>query len=394
MTSRPASAQTGWLSHSQTAFGVDRRLPRGAFMWPSATVAALGLNAATPDGDHSMSVAALELLAAQSVAELGTYAALGFDRPSSAGDARADGATSSAGVSGSQRSPSDAPGEPSEPSEHDVLATATALVPTARRAKFEAMYLALGASASGRSSSPSARAARALALAGRGEDTITAHERASIAWDVMPVVAPTLADALGAEPSPGVPGTRSLVSGQARGRRGVELPEYVESRPGLAALSARAGEALGSYVTPTAPAAPSSSSSSSQAQQGAVLRAPTAAQEFVKTGRSGGRYGGGEVEIPTWFEAAARKMLDERSGNSDGISLAELTLVSAAPPSQIAASTRGVPSAAPANSNPSTSGAQANAAQQVDIEKVANEVYKQILVLMDAARGRNGEPYL
>ncbi len=31
---------------------------------------------------------------------------------------------------------------------------------------------------------------------------------------------------------------------------------------------------------------------------------------------------------------------------------------------------------------------------QVDIEKVANEVYRQILALMDAARARNGEPYL
>ena len=128
------------------------------------------------------------------------------------------------------------------------------------------------------------------------------------------------------------------------------------------------------------------------------MRAPTAAQEMVRTGRpstGGGRFGGGEVEIPTWFEAAARKMLEERSGGvTDVISLAELTLVSAAPSQQIAASTRGVPSAAPTNPNPSAQGAGANAAQQVDIEKVANEVYKQILTLMDAARFRNGEPYL
>src|SRR6185436_5503814 len=59
-----------------TAFGVDRRAPRGAFLWPSASVAALGLNAAMPEGEVAMSVAALELLAARAVAELGTFAAL------------------------------------------------------------------------------------------------------------------------------------------------------------------------------------------------------------------------------------------------------------------------------------------------------------------------------
>src|SRR6185295_16247285 len=64
------------LAPSGTAFGVDRKAPRGAFLWPSATVAALGLNAAVPDGQSAMSVAALELLAAQAVAEIGTYAAL------------------------------------------------------------------------------------------------------------------------------------------------------------------------------------------------------------------------------------------------------------------------------------------------------------------------------
>ncbi len=56
-----------------TAFGVARRMPRGAFLWPASTVGALGMSAAAPDGAHSMSVAALELLAAQAVVELGTY---------------------------------------------------------------------------------------------------------------------------------------------------------------------------------------------------------------------------------------------------------------------------------------------------------------------------------
>jgi hypothetical protein len=113
----------------------------------------------------------------------------------------------------------------------------------------------------------------------------------------------------------------------------------------------------------------------------------------VRTGRPSGRHGGGEVEIPPWFEAAARKMFESKTGPADGISLSELTLVAAAPPAQIAASERSAPSAAP----PSPAiGTMANTQNtpQIDIEKVANEVYRQILVLMDTARARNGEPYL
>jgi hypothetical protein len=123
-----------------------------------------------------------------------------------------------------------------------------------------------------------------------------------------------------------------------------------------------------------------------------VLRPPTAAPEYVQTSRSGGRYGGGEVEIPPWFEAAARKMLTDRSGDVDGISLAELTLVTAAPASHVAASTRSAPSAAPPG--PSSAKAQGSNTPHIDVEKLANEVYRSILVLMDVARARNGDPYL
>ena len=125
-----------------------------------------------------------------------------------------------------------------------------------------------------------------------------------------------------------------------------------------------------------------------------MLRPPTAEPEYVQTGRSAGRYGGGEVEIPPWFEAAARKMLAERT-SGDGISFAELTLVTSAPSSHIAASTRSAPSAAPPTPSPATAAQQASsAAPQIDIEKLANEVYRNILVLMDVARARNGDPYL
>ncbi|HEX5064014.1 MAG TPA: hypothetical protein VFV99_31760, partial [Kofleriaceae bacterium] len=363
-----ASATT--FAPSRAAFGVERRAPRGAFLWPAATTGALGMNAAAPDGDHSMSVAALELLAAQAVAELGTYTALSdVERTASA--------TPTTGAA------------PSEARDEDVLEQASALVPASRRDKFQALYVALSGSTfgpAGRTASPAARAARALALAGRGEDTISARERATVAWDVLPVVYGVDA---GDEPlSTGDAAARAV-------RRRDEMraldPIFVDSRPGLASLSARAGEALGSYVASPAPAPSSASSSSSSREVGAVLRPPTAAPEFVQTGRPSGRTGGGEVEIPAWFEQAARKMFESKSNVSDGISIAELTLVSTAPAPQVAASTRVSGGAPPVAVAPSAAvGAEK---QAIDIEKVANDVYREVLVLMDLARARNGEPY-
>jgi len=385
-----------------TAFGVERRAPRGAFLWPSTTVSALGLTAAAPDGEQSMSVAALELLAAQAVAELGTYAALG-ERGDAIG---ADGATDPQGLTSSVGAPQPGAtdGRAAEPSETDVLDAAVSMVPAARRARFEALYVALAQSPTARSWSPAARAARALALAGRGDDApLSAYERAASAWDVLPVVYATegtlstgeAAEALAAATSaPGATRASTLA------RRAGLAPDPVlpvDVRPGLGALSARAGEALGSYVTASPapePASASSSSSSSREVLSPAMRAPTAAQELVRTGRPAGRHGGGEVEIPPWFEAAARKMLEERSGASDGISLAELTLVSAAPSSHVAASKIAAPSAAPLAPSPASAAGQSQNAPQIDVEKLANEVYRQILIMMDAARARNGEPYL
>ena len=120
-------------------------MPRGAFLWPAATTAALGLNAATPDGEMSMSVAALELLAAQAVAELGTFAALS-ERGYSIGSDGAVTVSSSSATTGT--------GTTQDGTESDVLASAEAMVPTARRDKFQALYLAIGQSPSGKTWSP------------------------------------------------------------------------------------------------------------------------------------------------------------------------------------------------------------------------------------------------
>jgi hypothetical protein len=413
------------------AFGVERRAPRGAFLWPSATVAALGLNAASPDGQQSMPLAALELLAAQAVAEIGTYAALGEHSFAPSGDGPhgdPSSETVSATAGSASAMPMAMPGiaggrsaeSTAEPGEADVLGAAAALVPASRRARFDALYVALSQSSTGRNWSPASRAARALALAGRGDEAPTsAYERAATAWDVLPVVYATdgmsLTGTIETGSSPGMsggmpmgaPSSYAFAGGRAAASRPGAPSDFVEpmisvdGRPGLGALSARAGEALGSYVAPSAytpsvassPSSSGSSSSSSRESQSPAMRAPTAAQELVRTGRPAGRHGGGEVEIPPWFESAARKMLEDRSGNSDGISMAELTLVTAAPASHVAASTRTAPSAAPLTPGGGASPTQ-SAGQTIDIDKVANEVYRQIVIMMDAARIRNGEPYL
>jgi hypothetical protein len=372
------------VSPGTTSFGVERRTPRGAVLWPPGAIAALGLHAAAPDGEQATSVAALELLAAQAVAELGTYAALSPQRP----------ATASGAHSGAPSAPS------AEPNEQDVLATATSLIGSARRAKFEAMYIALGQSPAARSWSPAARAARAVALAGRGDETITARERAEIAWDVLPMVS------VGELGPDGEPADGTMSTGQAaqraQQRREIDLGTFVE-RPGLSTLSNRAGEALGSYVAPSA-ATPASATAgggarslASRGESGALVRPPTASPELVQTGaaaqRSWQRHGGGDTELPAWFEEAAKKMIaaERGSGPADNISLSELTLITSAPATQVAASTRSAPSALPAS--PATKKAD-NDQGALDIEKIANDVYRQILVIMDATRARNGEPYL
>jgi hypothetical protein len=358
------------------------------------------------------------------------------DQPAARGAQPADAGRAPAALAGRH----DAVPTGAEPGEAEVLGAAAALVPASRRARFEALYVALGQSPAGIHWSPAARAARALALAGRSEDgPVTARERAAAAWEVLPVVyggdvgdaaaagaatpagrtaggatsaSAAIAQAMASHVAPSwlsTPRSPATAGARAAGRRAgagpgdrevvgvdfggaADLAQVHVTGPGLSGLASRAGEALGSYITPSAPPAAPRERSSDVTSVGAVLRPPTAEPEYVQTGRSGGRYGGGEVEIPPWFEAAARKMLAERT-SGDGISFAELTLVTSAPSSHIAASGRAAPSASPSPS-PATAAQQNSAAPQIDIEKLANEVYRNILVMMDVARSRNGDPYL
>ncbi|MCE9577713.1 MAG: hypothetical protein K8W52_31480, partial [Deltaproteobacteria bacterium] len=417
-------------------FGIQRRLPRGAFLWPSATVASIGLNATAPEGFETLSVAALELLAASAVADLGAWVvgldpqqrAAGPAGRASESSASADGVSSDGGESPAAARTAFAmltgnlsAARPAEPSaftgasdtrseDEPSLAEVARVVPSERRGRFEAVYLSLTQTSTGRSLSPSARVARALAMLGRddGSSPATPIERAAEAWSVLPLL-------LTGDGQP-------MATGEVGERPRAAVP--TEGRPGLQVLSGRAGEALGSFVAPSAAEIDTTRGGHREREERAeraearererderervreerrekrererASRMP-ATPEFVRTGglpRT--RAGGGEAEIPAWFESAARSMLNERSaGPSDGISMAELTLINAAPTSHVAASTRGT-SAATAPASPSGAGGQSasgGGGEKPDVDGLAQKVYSEILKLIDIERERNGEPY-
>jgi hypothetical protein len=383
-------------------FGVSRRLPRGAFLWPAGAVAALGLEAAA-SAEAQLPLAALELLAASAVADLGTWvAARGVDVAPVAGAApamfSAPGAPSTAAATPSATSAAGRPPlattaptmtVPSVGSSWDSTEGAAAPFEAAQRARFEAVYLALARSPEGVSMSPSARVARALSVMARGDETLrgTALERAAAAWSVLPVV----------------------IGGDAPSMSSDAPAPSVDGRPGLARLSAQAGDFLGSFVTPTVReivAAARSGGVSDRAPSTDYVQVgsdATASEHAASPPSSGARsrgtfarFGGGEVEIPPWFEAAARSMFADRGGGGlgDGISLAELTLIAAAPPSQIAAATRTTGGPAAGTAAPGTGSGQAAGGDKPDVDALALEVYTEVLKLIDIARERNGEPYV
>jgi hypothetical protein len=302
---------------SGTVFGVERRLPRGAFLWPAGVVAALDLRAELPEGAAATNIAALELLAAGAVAHMGGIA-LSPDGSSITAPAQArmhdeDAAPVARPSIAAPEMTLTAPsaGGGAEPSTTEI-ADAVAL-PAPQRARFEAIYQSLSRSSIGQSLSPSVRAARALAIAaaqdGVSADGGSAQERARAAWSVMPAVY-----AGEAVRSPDAPRTTTtpeltLVSPSFGDDGGTD-----EMRPGLSRLAARAGEAIGSFVRPSAPEVNQASSGAASVAGGGSARGAGEpfVHELIRTGRGFSRAGGGETEIPAWFESAARQMLAQR----------------------------------------------------------------------------------
>jgi len=216
--------------------------------------------------------------------------------------------------------------------------------------------------------------------------------RAAAVWSVMPQVYQGDLDMV-------APAARAEVGEGARG------DEWAEARPGLSGLASRAGEALGSFVAPqdaelataggrrsepladraSAPVYVDTSADPSRPAEQA------ARQAMARPGRAFSQVGGGEPEIPAWFEGAARKMLEERSGSAGSMTLAELVLVTAVPQKAIAAS----PRHASSHSGHAKHGKDSHKGEEKkpDVNKLAQEVYAEVLKLIDSARERSGDPY-
>ena len=98
--------------------------------------------------------------------------------------------------------------------------------------------------------------------------------------------------------------------------------------------------------------------------------------------------------MPAWFEDAARKLLGDTGGDGRGLSVAEMTLVSAAPTKHVSPSLRNA-SAPPAQSQQggAGTGTQYDAPPAPDIEELAQEVYETVMRMIDLARERNGDPW-
>ncbi len=281
---------------------------------------------------------------------------------------------------------------------------------------FEALYVALSRSPAGRSLSPAVRAARALALAGsfvasasgsRAGATPTSpggRARAAAAWAVMPTVLASGADAFwpGADAfAASAPDMPTLA--------GAELPG--SERPERQLMTARAGESLQSFVAPgeaaTSVSADRPPSAAASRSRGAVQRVPTAAQPLVQTSQSRAQVAAvqdmirsaqqkrssGDNSIPAWFEEAARRMFQEGS-DGGGISLAEMTLVTAAPARLVAASPKSASSSASSRPPDASAGSESyDAEPTANVEQMAREVYAEICRMIEMARSRNGNTW-
>lgn len=100
-----------------------------------------------------------------------------------------------------------------------------------------------------------------------------------------------------------------------------------------------------------------------------------------------------------WFYEAAQKYFADAGPSSSGLSVAEMTLVTAAPRAQVAASPqradRPVTQAASTTQGDSGAGkpADAPAGGRPDIDKIAQEVFEQVCRMIDVARERSGDPW-
>jgi hypothetical protein len=402
------------------------RTPRGAFLLPEASARALGVSGKGAEEARPDIRFALDLVAAGHVADAATSRAAPPDTkaPASAASERPPALP----VLARERGEDDR----RDPNE------ARALLPRELWPVFDVVFLSLGESSSsgadGRPLAPAARAARALALTSKSRDggdlPLSARARAAAAWAVLPTVihgGPGRdRDRSGATPgatAARAPTARPVVSG--------DTPRFEAPRIDT---TLRAGESLGSLVAPSFYEADGNRGLEDRprAQQAQARMQSQSSREMpstpvVQTGATPQQQRQAEPpprqepapaprptqprhyssqptppggDVPAWFQDAARKYLGDSGAASGGMSLAELTLVTAAPATQVAASSTRADrpvSQAESTSSSGAAGGSSPAAQQAetkaDIDKIAQEVFEQICRMLEVARERSGDPW-
>jgi len=263
--------------------------------------------------------------------------------------------------------------------------------------------LAAGAVASsdGSSDTPVGAARQAF-----GDDlTLAAHWGAAStpeAREASPLVRAARAMALAAAsvvPGGGVTGGMPGFSG------GFVMPGVAGSTPTTDVVPRDVGLALQALVAPSAPTpqvAPAHSVSSSfagrQVARPAFLPSTSpqatsapAAAELVKTGASeSGRSAGAGFEIPDWFEAAARKMLADKSGADDRLGLPELTLIGAAATSSTTRLAADKGEGVSSLKATASAGGGGDEKGKDDVHDLAREIFEEIRRLQEAAHLRSG----
>jgi hypothetical protein len=116
-----------------------------------------------------------------------------------------------------------------------------------------------------------------------------------------------------------------------------------------------------------------------------------AVQDMIRSAQQ--KRSSGDNSIPAWFEEAARRMFQEGS-DGGGISLAEMTLVTAAPARLVAASPKSASSGASSPSPGATGGSESHDAEPTaNVEQIARDVYAEICRMIEFARNRNGDTW-
>jgi hypothetical protein len=370
------------------------RAPRGAFLLPDQAARFLGVRAGAAEEMRPNISAALELVAASEVAEAATGQHGG--RPWQA--APTAGALGSGDAAASRA----------------TAESARAQLPRELWSVFDAVYLSLDDGGGARPLAPSARAARALAVASRSTSgspgaAASARARAAAAWAVLPVVLPGGA-------------TRRAGAGGAGARVGKAAGGLASGSTEARARGAgSAGQALASLVAPTFLAADRAGdaepawssvapSSAGREQPGRAAPQPT----FVSTSAPREAPSASPAAPPpparpseppkaspeadmAWFYEAAQKYFADAGPSSSGLSVAEMTLVTAAPRAQVAASPqradRPVTQAASTTQGDASKPGEAPAAARPDVDKIAQEVFEQVCRMIAIARERSGDPW-